>query len=91
MEHLTGRGWRLTDPEGRPQVALYGDAERAQMALDAAQARTDAARKKSVRPCMCCEKPFQSEGIHNRMCDYCRRQNGELIPYGVAPRSGRPK
>lgn len=25
------------------------------------------------RACMCCGKAFDSEGIHNRMCDYCRR------------------
>jgi len=25
------------------------------------------------RPCMCCGKPFLSEGAHNRLCQGCRR------------------
>lgn len=55
------------------------------------QKAADLALKRMKRPCMCCQKPFQSEGIHNRMCDYCRRQGGELVPHGVAPRNGRAK
>lgn len=26
----------------------------------------------SQRPCMCCRKPFESEGAHNRLCPECR-------------------
>ncbi len=26
------------------------------------------------RPCMCCQRPFISEGKHNRLCGYCKRQ-----------------
>lgn len=59
--------------------------------VDQKQRAADLAAKRMVRPCMRCEKPFQSEGIHNRMCDHCRRQNDELIPFGIAPRSGRPR
>jgi hypothetical protein len=25
-----------------------------------------------MRPCMCCENAFYSEGIHNRLCVLCR-------------------
>lgn len=25
-----------------------------------------------TRPCMCCERLFFSEGIHNRLCDDCK-------------------
>lgn len=31
------------------------------------------------RDCITCRKPFHSEGIHNRMCDRCRRDTGALI------------
>lgn len=24
------------------------------------------------KPCMCCGKPFASQGIHNRLCGFCR-------------------
>ena len=52
------------------------------------QKAADLALKRMKRSCMRCQKPFQSEGIHNRMCDYCLRQGGELVPHGVAPRNG---
>lgn len=91
MECVPGKGWRLVDPDGRPQSAFYGAGDRAQSALDAAQARADAARKRAVRPCLCCQKPFESEGIHNRLCSICRHREGSCDPYGLAPRSGRAK
>lgn len=91
MEFLPCRGWRLVDPAGRPQTAIYGNREQALTVLDAAQARTDAARKRGLRACMTCGKPFMSEGIHNRMCTPCRGQGGDWNPYGIAPRSGRPR
>lgn len=25
------------------------------------------------RACLCCGREFRSEGIHNRLCGYCRR------------------
>ena len=28
--------------------------------------------RRVTRPCMCCGQPFESEGIHNRMCGGCR-------------------
>lgn len=27
--------------------------------------------RRSQIPCMCCRKPFESEGPHNRMCYLC--------------------
>lgn len=30
----------------------------------------------NLRLCMCCSVPFPSEGIHNRLCDLCRRRDG---------------
>lgn len=55
------------------------------------QKDADAAARRMERPCMCCRQTFLSEGIHNRMCDRCRRLNGEYDPYGLSPRSGRPR
>lgn len=34
----------------------------------------------SLRPCMCCSRPFPSEGIHNRLCGLCRRGDGTEYP-----------
>jgi hypothetical protein len=80
MEYITGKGWRLVDPDGKPQSAFYTK-DRAQTALDAAQARTDAERKRCRRRCLCCGGEFQSEGIHNRMCDTCRHR--DMAPDGL--------
>jgi hypothetical protein len=90
--YCPGQGWRLVDPAGVPQLAVYANRERALTAMDAAQARTDAKLKRGTRACMCCRAPFESEGIHNRMCTRCRAQSADgWNPYGLAPRSGRPR
>jgi hypothetical protein len=31
-----------------------------------------------MRDCLCCEKPFGSEGIHDRLCDECGNSNGDI-------------
>lgn len=43
-----------------------------------AQVRTEQSyRPQTVdRPCMCCRRPFPSEGAHNRLCDACRHDGG---------------
>ena len=51
----------------------------------------DRAARRMTRNCMCCRTPFESEGIHNRLCSRCRMSGGEWNPYGIAPRSGRPR
>lgn len=38
----------------------------------------------NLRPCLCCSRPFPSEGIHNRLCDICRR--GEAVEYALPRR-----
>ena len=35
----------------------------------------------ATRPCMCCQKPFVSEGSHNRLCGDCRNKN--ISPYAL--------
>ncbi len=80
MEYLPGRGWRLVDPEGNPGDAIY-TRDRAETAMEAAQARTDALRQRRRRACLCCGHEFASEGIHNRMCDPCRQR--DMAPDGL--------
>lgn len=83
--------WRLVDPTGMPQPTIYAGREAALTAMGCAQARTDAAARKGVRPCMCCRSPFESDGIHDRLCDACGRHGDEWAPYGIstAARGGR--
>jgi hypothetical protein len=44
-------------------------------------------RRKSalMRPCLCCQTTFNSEGPHNRLCDTCRRQR--LTAFDYSPNS----
>lgn len=33
----------------------------------------------TVRKCLRCERPFSSEGPHNRLCEACREANAEML------------
>lgn len=42
-----------------------------------AAARSDRRRKNGTsRICLCCRQPFDSEGIHNRLCRGCKDRDG---------------
>lgn len=77
-----------------PDGSLYGTyATRAQAGATAGiqQKQDDRSARRMTRPCMTCGKSFASEGIHNRMCPSCRGLGEGAVPYGAAPRSGRPR
>lgn len=74
----------------RPDGTVYGDyptLNQAAATVGIRQKETDAAARKMTRACMCCRRPFDSEGIHNRLCDGCRRLGDGPIPCGVATSS----
>lgn len=74
----------------RPDGAIHGiyeTAKAAQATRQHKQAQDDERLGKKERPCLCCQRAFLSDGIHNRLCDTCRRQGGELVPYGIAQNS----
>lgn len=78
----------------RPDGSIYGKYATLCEAASTAgrrQKEDDERARKTVRPCLCCQGAFQSEGIHNRLCDTCRRGGGEYNPHAVAPRNGRPR
>ncbi len=63
-----------------PDGSIYGTYENRTMAegvRGTLQRRDDLAARKTTRPCMCCQKPFESEGIHNRMCGSCRPRSAD--------------
>ena len=67
-----GRRYRVID--GRDEVCL-GAYDLLGSAIGRAARAASLLRKETrykMRPCMCCETPFQSEGIHNRLCNSCR-------------------
>lgn len=47
------------------------------------QAALDNARKKRARPCMCCATPFDSRGMHNRLCSNCRYRGDVTTAMGL--------
>ncbi|WP_323036219.1 hypothetical protein [Pararhodobacter sp.] len=51
---------------------------------DALQAAADSQSKRGLRACLCCRAEFLSEGIHNRMCNACRRISDPLGSTGFA-------
>ncbi len=38
-------------------------------------------RDKTVRPCLCCQRAFISDGAHNRLCAVCRRKRLTAFDY----------
>jgi hypothetical protein len=74
-------GWVVINDDGSGLVA---GPFVTRAAADEAREEAYAARRSGVRvrPCMCCETPFPSEGAHNRLCDPCRKRGAE--PYNGA-------
>jgi hypothetical protein len=33
----------------------------------------------NMRSCLACDKPFESEGWHNRLCPPCRKRSGDSM------------
>lgn len=64
--------WAVLDEDGNRVSGIFNSHVEAK---DRLQHLQEEARRKSAtraRPCMCCGKVFESEGIHNRLCNYCR-------------------
>jgi hypothetical protein len=85
-----GGVYQVISPSGEIH-ANFNCKDNAETNRAAMEARDNLTRKRVTRSCLCCQRPFQSEGIHNRMCDVCRRQGEGPLPCGVAssPRGGR--
>jgi Zn finger protein HypA/HybF involved in hydrogenase expression len=69
-----GGMYQVISPSGEVH-ANFNTKDNAETNRAAMEARDNLARKRVSRPCTCCGNPFQSEGIHNRMCDTCRHRD----------------
>lgn len=76
--------YTLVDAAGRRHGGVYDSTAQATEAREAMERRTRAPAART-RPCMCCRQPFESEGIHNRLCTECRRQSSEHDSWGPTP------
>jgi len=72
---------------GTPAQIAAQDARRRRERVERAEAkklrRAEARERWSHQPttarvCMCCRRTFQSEGLHHRMCNGCRRDPAEV-------------
>lgn len=81
VERIGGR-FRVISPEGKFVGPPFESRRAAVEAAQAMQAEADRHAKRGPRPCMCCGRTFDSEGIHNRLCTPCRSQ-GEARSSGV--------
>ena len=65
-----------------PDGAIYGTypgAAYARTICATRQGEEDRKARVVTRPCMCCRAPFESEGVHNRMCQICRRLGSDPL------------
>ncbi|MFT7045813.1 MAG: hypothetical protein ACJAYH_001080 [Celeribacter sp.] len=84
-------GYVIADPDGGHVSRLIKFRAEADQLRDKLQRKADKAAKRGPRPCINCQAPFVSEGIHNRMCDKCRGLRDHLGDFATphATRSAR--
>lgn len=83
VEYRTGGGYDIIDPNGKV-VGRHSNRDAALTRAEALQREADTAAKRGPRPCLCCGREFESQGIHNRMCAPCRGRADPLDRYGYA-------
>ena len=66
------------DPDDRQVSDVFPSRGAANVERDRLQRAKDAQSKRGKRACLCCGAGFQSAGIHNRMCDGCRKGSDAL-------------
>ncbi len=69
---VTTHGWGVFSPDGERVGCWHPARNLALSACGTWQAAADRAKNRVSRPCMCCTHPFESEGIHNRLCAHCK-------------------
>lgn len=65
-------GYTVVDSDGRAICPVLQFRHLAERERAKAQEEADRKSRRGKRNCLCCGKPFDSEGIHHRMCTPCR-------------------
>lgn len=73
-----GRGLFAVFSDNSRVSCMFRSRHDAQVKCAELQAEHDARSKRGRRACLCCGASFQSAGIHNRMCDGCRKGSDAL-------------
>ncbi len=57
---------------------------RKEVAIQLLSEKRRGGRKSKIRPCLCCRRPFFSEGAHHRICDPCKAvRSGSTSDYAI--------
>lgn len=87
-----GHGWFVIMPDGSTDERSFANRNAALSAKGAAAAKAAKRAKVIARPCMRCDREFESEGIHHRMCGHCRHvgsAEGEPVGHSFGVMNGR--
>lgn len=90
VRYQTGRGYGVFAPSGE-LLQVYRSHTAAEERCHREQIATDSKAKRGPRACMCCGRVFQSQGVHNRLCDSCRKTPdhlGEAVRPVIARKAG---
>ena len=91
--HVAGRGYVVIDATSGWVTEPTPFRVQADRARDEYQRKADAKAKRGPRDCLGCGKPFDSEGVHNRMCGGCRHraQDETAAPFAFGTIHGRKR
>ena len=72
VEYAPGRGYFVTDPRGRKVTGYMSTRGEVEDRRDRLRLEAAAKAKRGKRTCLCCRHVFDSDGIHNRLCQPCK-------------------
>lgn len=64
----SGAGWVIYDGQNRLNAKVYSSYDKAAIAANTIERR----RVRQLRTCLCCARPFVSQGPANRLCTVCK-------------------
>ena len=90
VTHTGKGGYVVLDPLGKPVTS--GNAFIIQATRDCRDLQRAADQKNKVGPraCLCCQREFPSEGVHNRLCNGCRGRDAGADPVRPYVQRRRP-
>lgn len=72
LGYAQGQGYFVINPRGQKVTCHYRTQWEAEERLEKLRREASVKAKRGPRPCMCCGKVFDSDGVHNRLCGPCK-------------------
>jgi hypothetical protein len=84
---LSAQGYVVVDQDGLHASSIHKNQDNADTCCAHLTAEFLRKTRRQDRACMCCGTMFPSVGIHNRMCDPCRRRpDVDISPNSIVRR-----